>query len=486
MAPSILICVFTILTDDYSRMTAPIELPLGDQIDCWPLVRDIARAEVRDLNPKAAGIECIVAKKPDPVDVAGVGPIEFVERELTDDDHAYLLRVLPHLPALQIPYSDDVVEAFLRKFRALPDRPSWEPVLLTESRYLREHARIIEQRWELAGQHLQALQDWLDIGRIRAFRSRHVPTNELLVGTLVPRRDVLAYLDHCEIAYIGKKTAAASVEQEAKQGIGVVASKAETQEDSAVPEPRPASRSVRSAYWVAAVQPEVVKKELSEQAAPQAQAIPTGPLLDIKQVSERVGISVSMLHEKMKPASRYFDHKFPPKIQLTERTVRYSQAAVDAWIQACVSGPSAAGSTRGSEGTHAEHVALKFQSQNSAGANIANSANDQGDDDRLRDTGLLTEEIVRLFSRKARDGDLTDTFSNPPSGLKRRAQINSVKGVCAYWNPVEVALWLHEFRTGVYPARVLAEIFDYENLEPWRSRWADEVKRLDRRRGGVR
>ncbi len=467
-------------------MTAPIELPIGDQIDCWPLVRDIARSEVRDLNPKAAGIECIVAKKPDPVDVAGVGPIEFVERDLTDDDHAYLLRVLPHLPALQIPYSDDVVEAFLREFRALPDRPSWEPVLLTESRYLREHARIIEQRWTLASQHLQALQHWLDTGRIRAFRGRHVPTNELLIGTLVPRRDVLAYLDHCGIAYVGKKTAAASVEQEAKQDIGVVASKAEAQEDSAVPELRPAPGSVRSAYQVAAVPPQVAKKDLSEQAAPLAQAIPTGPLLDIKQVSERVGISVSMLHEKMKPTSRYFDHTFPPKIQLTERTVRYSQAAVDAWIQTCVSGPSAAGNTRGSEGTHAQHGASKSQSQNIVGTKIADSTNDpEGDDDRL-ERGLLTEEIVQFFSRKARNGDLADTFSNPSSRLKRRAQISSVKGVCAYWNPVEVALWLHEIRTGVYPARVLTEIFDHENLEPWRSLWADEAKKLDRRRRGAR
>ncbi|CAH2792848.1 MAG: hypothetical protein PPHEINF_3639 [uncultured Paraburkholderia sp.] len=105
-------------------MTVPIELPLGDQIDCWLLVREIARAEVPDLNPKAAGIECLVAKKPAPVDVAGVGPIEFVEQKLTDDDRAFLARVLPRLPVLQIPYSDDVVEAFLREFRALPDRPS--------------------------------------------------------------------------------------------------------------------------------------------------------------------------------------------------------------------------------------------------------------------------------------------------------------------------------------------------------------------------
>lgn len=465
-------------------MTVLIELPLGDQIDCWLLVREIARAEVPDLNPKAAGIECLVAKKPAPVDVAGVGPIEFVERKLTDDDRAYLALVLPRLPVLQIPYSDEVVEAFLREFRALPDCPSWEPVLLTESRYLQEHSRIIEERWALSSQHLQVLQQWLDSGRIRAFRGSHVPVNELLVGTLIPRRDVLAYLDYCEIPYTGKKAGAASVEREAKQDIDVCASKAETREATAVPEPRRASQSVRSAHQVALGQPEVVKQEPSERLEPQVRAIQAGPFLDIKQVSERVNIGVSMLHEKMKPTSKYYDPTFPPKIKLAERTVRYSQADVDAWIQACVSGRSAAGDTRGSEGTRAEQGASRFPSPSNPGENDANSAYDpDGDGDRLRDSGLLTDEIARLFSRKARGGNLAVTFSNPPSGLKRRAQIRSSKGRYAYWDPVQVALWLHENRTDAYPTRVLAEIFEYETLDPWRFLWADEARKLERRRG---
>lgn len=465
-------------------MTVSIELPLGDQIDCWLLVREIARAEVPDLDPKAAGIDCLVAKKPVPVDVAGVGPIEFVEQDLTNDDRAYLARVLPRLPTLQIPYSDDVVEAFLREFRALPDRPSWDPVLLTESRYLQEQARIIEKRWALSSQHLQVLQQWLDSGRIRAFRGSHVPVNELLVGTLIPRRDVLAYLDYCEIPYTGKKAAVASVEREVERDIGVCAHKAETREATAVPEPRRTSQSMRSTDQAALGQPEAVKQEPSERLERQIQAVPASPLLDIKQVSERVNISVSMLHEKMKPKSKYYDPRFPPKIRLSEQSVRYSQADVDAWIQACVSRPSAAGGTTGREGARAEQVASKFPSPNNPGENNASSDCDlDGDDDRLRETGLLTAEIVRLFSRKARGGNLAETFSNPPFGLKRRAQISSLKGRHAHWDPVEVALWLHENRIDAYPTRVLAEIFEYETLDLWRPVWADEAKKLEKRRG---
>lgn len=464
-------------------MTVQIELPLGDQIDCWLLVREIARAEVPDLNPKAAGIECLVAKKPVPVDVAGVGPIEFVERELTDDDRAYLARVLPRLPALQIPYSDDVVEAFLREFRALPDRPSWDPVLLTQSRYLQEQARIIELRWALSSQHLQVLQQWLDSGRIRAFRGSHVPVNELLVGTLIPRRDVLAYLDYCEIPYTGQKAGAASVERDVQHDIDVCASEAETREATAGREPKRPPQFIRSAQQVALAQQDAVKQESTERVERQVQAITAGPLLDIQQVSERVNISVSMLYEKMNVASKYYDPRFPRKIQLTKRSVRYSQADVDAWIQACVSGPSAAGDTTGRKGARAEQVASKFPSPNNPEENNANSDYDpDGDDDRLRNSGLLTEEIVRLFSRKARGGALAGTFSNPPVGLKRRAQMSSMKGRHAYWDPVQVALWLHENRTDAYPTPVLAEIFDYETLGPWRFVWADEARTLERRR----
>jgi hypothetical protein len=135
-------------------------------------------------------------------------------------------------------------------------------------------------------------------------------------------------------------------------------------------------------------------------------------------------------------------------------------------------------------GARAEPVASKFPSPNNPVENNANSDYDpDAADDRLRNSGLRTEVIVRLFSRKARGGDLARTFSNPPLGLKRDAQISSLKGRYAYWDPVQVALWLHENRTDAYPTRVLAEIFEYETLDPWRFLWADEARKLERRRG---
>lgn len=316
-------------------MIVYIDLPLDDPIDCWLLVREIAHAAVPNLNPRAAGIECIVAKKPLALGVVGIGDLQFVERGLTDDDRVYLLHVLPGLPALQIPYPGEVVEAFLQAFRALPDRPLWEPVLLDESRYLRERDRIITERWTVASEHLRVLQNWLDTGRIRALRGRHVPATEMLVGTLIPRRDVLAYLDYWDIAYSAKEP----VEDKAVQAKGVAASDIDTPANVTATDSTPKSRPTRTGRRAPA-QSEVAEQVPVEQAVTPAQASPAGPLLSIKEVSERTGIRESMLHERMRSESKYYDPTFPRKIKLGEKTVRYSEAELNAWLQARLSASS--------------------------------------------------------------------------------------------------------------------------------------------------
>jgi predicted DNA-binding transcriptional regulator AlpA len=315
-------------------MIAHIDLPHDDAIDCWLLAREIARAVVPDLDPKAAGIECIVAKKPLILEVGGVGGLQFAERELTDEDRVYLLRVLPGLPALNIPYSEDVAEAFLQAFNALADHPAWEPVLLDESRYLLEQDRIITERWKVAGGHLRILQNWLEAGRIRAFHGRHVPASELVIGTLIPRRDVLAYLDHWEIGHSVKEPIETLTVRGAAQSENAASNETGTLAEATVPDPNAASQKSGAARTIAA-RSDIVEEEVPvEQAVVPVQEIPTGPLLSIKDVIERTGISESMLHERMRPGSKYYDPTFPRKIKLGEKTVRYSEAELNVWLQA--------------------------------------------------------------------------------------------------------------------------------------------------------
>ncbi|MFL9928827.1 hypothetical protein P0D88_06055 [Paraburkholderia sp. RL18-103-BIB-C] len=121
----------------------------------------------------------------------------------------------------------------------------------------------------------------------------------------------------------------------------------------------------------------------------------------------------------------------------------------------------------------------------SSQAEVAKSGNQlatKSERDASREKGLLTEDIVRLFSRKGSWGDLSDTFSNPPSGLKKRAQGASAKGKYSYWRPIDVATWLYEHRPSDYPLTVLTAIFALEGLEQWAPLWPAQAKNLARRR----
>lgn len=322
-------------------MIAHIDLPLDDPIDCWLLVREIAHAVVPNLNPKPAGIECIVAKKPLAIAVEGIGNLQPVERALTDEDVAYLQRVLPDLPALQIPYSEDVVEAFRHAFNGLTDRPDWEPVLLDESRYLREQDRIVTERWKVAGEHLRILQSWLDAGRIRAFHERHVPARELLVGTRIPRRDVLAYLHYWEIGHSVKEPVEASTLHEAEQGEAIAGTETGASADDAVVISGLTSRSSAGVRSIAARSQFVEPKLPAEGIVIAVQEIPAGRLLSIKEVADRIGIGESTLHDRMSPKSKYYDPTLPRKIRLGGTTVRYSEAELNAWLQARLAASSA-------------------------------------------------------------------------------------------------------------------------------------------------
>lgn len=287
-------------------MTAHIALPDEELIECWSLVREIARTLAPDPDTRAVGIDCIVGKIFDPVRIPGTdAELPLVEQPLDDGDRQYLLRVLPDLPTLEYAFPVSVTEAFLDAFRARSDRPAWEPLLLTEDRFIRECSKAEELRWVVSCHHQSTLQQWLDLGRISAFYRQQVPTIELTIGALIPRADVEIYLDNCGITYL--KRASITQADKLKASDPVFKSSRESQAVNGSP-------AVSTGAGLT--------------------SIPTGPLLDIKEVSKRTGISVSMLHEKMKANSKYFDPTFPGKVSLGARTVRYDQNSIDAWIQA--------------------------------------------------------------------------------------------------------------------------------------------------------
>ncbi|QJW78731.1 hypothetical protein [Burkholderia glumae] len=123
--------------------------------------------------------------------------------ELTDDDRRALEKLLPELPALRHPISDEQAAAFMGAFFRLQDRPAWEPTLIS--------ARTIEQRRNeqdaVMQRHLQALQEEFANGRLVSVDSRHVPTARLAAGCYIPRDQAIAYLTRVGLNYCDQDSA---------------------------------------------------------------------------------------------------------------------------------------------------------------------------------------------------------------------------------------------------------------------------------------
>ena len=116
---------------------------------------------------------------------------------LTDDDRRTLEKLLPKLPPLRSPMSEDEVAAFMDAYLRLPDHPAWEPVLISattiENREM-EHGAIKRH-------HQQMLQDELACGRLVAVNHNHIRVATLGAGYFIPRSQAIAYLERYGFAY---------------------------------------------------------------------------------------------------------------------------------------------------------------------------------------------------------------------------------------------------------------------------------------------
>ncbi|MFZ6647160.1 hypothetical protein ACO0LO_15655 [Undibacterium sp. TJN25] len=120
--------------------------------------------------------------------------------KLSDKERQMMEKLLADLPALRYPMSEDEVATFMRAYFDLPNRPYWEPILVT--------AATIEQRQveqdAIMLRHQKALQDELTRGRIVAVDSNHVPVARFAFGAFLPRDQAIAYLDQCGILHCDK------------------------------------------------------------------------------------------------------------------------------------------------------------------------------------------------------------------------------------------------------------------------------------------
>ena len=133
----------------------------------------------------------------------------------------------------------------------------------------------------------------LDEGSIAAFDQDQVPLKELVLGALIPRDHAIAYLKRCDIQY-GIDAAIPVADEPVAED-----SKSSGQQPEGDGQEIPTSPSLMARMHVA-FEPTI-----------HAPVIPRGPILRMKDLTERTGLSRATLYTLMDPKSPYCDPKFP-------------------------------------------------------------------------------------------------------------------------------------------------------------------------------
>lgn len=124
-----------------------------------------------------------------PID-AGLADVEL-PIALTEDDRRWLEGVLPDLPSLRYPISDEVRIAFLTAYRNLKERRTWEPCLITD--VVVAQRKREQDRSFIA--HRNALERMFEAGKLSLFNRQHAPASGFSVRGLIARSAATAYLE---------------------------------------------------------------------------------------------------------------------------------------------------------------------------------------------------------------------------------------------------------------------------------------------------
>lgn len=110
--------------------------------------------------------------------------------KLTDTDRNELLNVLPQLPPLRYPMSDDERDAFMDAYCNLPNKPMWLPTLVTDETV----NRLKGVQHEVLMRHQRALREAHKVGQIASVSARHEPLAGMMAGTYIPIDQAIQYL----------------------------------------------------------------------------------------------------------------------------------------------------------------------------------------------------------------------------------------------------------------------------------------------------
>ena len=323
-----------------------INLPPGDFIDLWKFSQLIARSICPSLR-KAEEHTWIQHK------LELVPGTEFETRhDMTEQERALLLRLLPELPS-QASLSKETQAEFMDAFLKHPERPSWRPVLLTEVDAAGNAFEILH----IQEQHLLALRREVAAGNIRAFDKNHISVQHVAVNIFTPREDALRYLDqqHLRVAVdeqcpVTISTPKRSPRRKAEKSLppilppsvpGEAPSTTNTDNESttaphsdksrkpvAQPSTRPLSTDPSSRQATIAAKSEAADHHNPDTRSQHVKVV----ILRRKQVEARMSLSRSAIYDRLDVHSPRYDPSFPKQMKLGRFSVGWSEAEVDAWL----------------------------------------------------------------------------------------------------------------------------------------------------------
>lgn len=238
----------------------------------------------------------------------------FVEAALTEHDRRELAALLPLLPALRYPVSDEAACSFLDAYCSLSARPEWAPVLITVADV---EARRAKQRQTLID-HQKALQADCSRGLVVAINERHVHVPVLKVGCLISREDAIGYLKRHRLPYV---ESVAGKMQQCKDGSGIrphervsVGTLAPINRVRTTDAPK---RETLSANKSAGTHPTIDEAQAGPSDA-DSEVRKRGRIIRLSRVEELTGLQRSSIYNRMNPKSRYYDPTFPGQFSLGE------------------------------------------------------------------------------------------------------------------------------------------------------------------------
>lgn len=167
-------------------------------------------------------------------DPANMAVTEFeLPFDLSEGDRSALEEVLPKLPVLRYPMSEEESGAFMTAYCELKDHPPWVPILVTSATLVQRK----EYQDEVMRKHQRALRKAFQLEKLNAVDRSYVRVLELSIDCYFPRDQAIAYLRWNGMDYS---------DQEADGVPKVIASAPaeETVERSDIPAPFPIKRKL--------------------------------------------------------------------------------------------------------------------------------------------------------------------------------------------------------------------------------------------------